>query len=76
MVLSLPGCEVLTEYFVFPLGGVDIILGVAWLAELGEVRTNWETLTTSFEKEGSKVILRGDPTLCRSPVGLRALSRT
>lgn len=30
----------------------------------------------SFEKEGIKVILRGDPTLCRSPVGLRALSRT
>lgn len=34
--------------YVFPLGGVDIILGVSWLATLGDVRTNWANMTMDF----------------------------
>ena len=35
-------------FFLFELGGVDMILGVAWLATLGEVKVNWKTLTMNF----------------------------
>lgn len=38
--MTLAGCEVVADYFIFELGVVDVILGVAWLATLGEVRTN------------------------------------
>lgn len=48
----------------FPLGGVDIILGIAWLATLGEVIHNYVELTMSFEL---------DPALCRNMVDLRML---
>lgn len=60
----------------FALGGVDIILGVAWLVTLGDVRVNWETMSMSFAWKGRNVSLKGDPTLCWSPVGLRALTKT
>jgi len=28
------------EFFLFELGGVDVILGVAWLETLGDVKAN------------------------------------
>lgn len=73
--MLLPGYEVTADYYVFSLGGVDVILGIAWLATLGEVRTNWESLTMSFEMKGSTVVLKGDPSLGRNPVSLRTLTR-
>jgi len=35
-------------FFLFELGGVNVILGVAWLATLGDVKVNWKTLTMNF----------------------------
>lgn len=35
--IAFPGCETVADCFVFPLGGVNIILGIMWLAMLGEV---------------------------------------
>lgn len=29
-------------FFLFELRGVDLILGVAWLATLGDVKVKWE----------------------------------
>lgn len=36
------------DALVFELGGVDLVLGVSWLATLGEVQVNWKTLTMQF----------------------------
>lgn len=49
----------------FELGGVDIILGVEWLAKLGKVMLNWGEMTMVYSQEGKKVKIRGDPTLAR-----------
>jgi len=40
------------DFFLFDLGGVDLILGVAWLATLGEIKANWQTLSMSFIHQG------------------------
>lgn len=42
------------NFFLFELGGVDLILGVAWLS-LGEVKVNWKTLTMSFMASGQQI---------------------
>lgn len=39
--LQLGGVEFHIDCYVFELGSVDLILGVSWLATLGEVRANW-----------------------------------
>ncbi|XP_057766739.1 uncharacterized protein LOC130987132 [Salvia miltiorrhiza] len=51
--------------FVFPLSSVDVILGVSWLATLGDVTANWSNLTMEFYYQGTRVCLRGDPSLTR-----------
>lgn len=53
------------EFYVFELGDVDVILGVAWLAKLGEVRINWENMTMIYNTGDKKISIRGDPVLSR-----------
>lgn len=40
---------------------VDLILGVAWLATLGEVKVNWKSQTMKFVQQGQVVEVKGDP---------------
>ncbi|KAH6778749.1 hypothetical protein C2S52_009986 [Perilla frutescens var. hirtella] len=51
--------------YVFSLRSVDVILGVTWLAQLGDVTENWGKLTMSFMRDRVQICLRGDPTLTR-----------
>lgn len=61
------------EFFVFELGGVDVILGVAWLATLGDVKVNWRTLTMTFLSHGTAVEVKGDPSLAKALISPKAL---
>lgn len=51
--------------YVFPLSSIDFILGVSWLATVGDVKANWGTLTMKFSVEGKENCLYGDTTLTR-----------
>ncbi|KAK7288441.1 hypothetical protein RIF29_01900 [Crotalaria pallida] len=59
--------------WVLNMGGLDLILGVAWLRTLGEVTTNWETMTMRFKHQGKEVVLQGtcnsDFTALQSLIG-------
>lgn len=54
---------------------MDLILGVAWLATLGDVKVNWKTLTLNFSLQGKKLQIRGDHTLTRTLVTTQALKK-
>nr|GMD23239.1 glyceraldehyde-3-phosphate dehydrogenase 2, cytosolic [Ipomoea batatas] len=56
------------DCFVFPLGGVDLILGVAWLEGLGNVMVNWANLTMTFRSGDILITLVGDPSLDGPPI--------
>ncbi|XP_042024271.1 uncharacterized protein LOC121771535 [Salvia splendens] len=65
--------------YVFPLSNVDLILGVSWLANLGEVKANWQKLSMEFVKDGKTVRLAGNPGLTRricTPREVRNLEAT
>ena len=62
-------------FFLFELRGVDVILRVAWLATLGDVRVNWKTLIMNFCIEGQKMQIKGDHTLTRTLGTPKALKR-
>ena len=71
--LNLEDHVVKKTFFLFELGGVDVILGVEWLASLGEVKVNWNTLTMSFNVARKVVHILGDPTLTKRIVTPQAL---
>ncbi|RDX72802.1 hypothetical protein CR513_47661, partial [Mucuna pruriens] len=53
--------------------GVDVVLGLEWLEELGEIKANFKELTLKFRKEGQEVVLRGDPSLYKATVSVQAM---
>lgn len=40
-MISTGGIEIAKRFHLFELGGVDVILGVEWLAKLEEVTLEW-----------------------------------
>lgn len=50
VIVRLGEVEVKERFYLFELGGVDLILGVAWLATQGEVTINWGTLIMGFKQ--------------------------
>lgn len=54
------------DCYIFPLGGVDIILRVAWLQTLGEVTANWGTLQMSFYHQNKQITLSDSPEMMQA----------
>ncbi|KAK6152940.1 hypothetical protein DH2020_012579 [Rehmannia glutinosa] len=61
--------------FVFPLGGVDVILGISWLATLGDAKANWAMMTMDFWADGQHVSLRGDQSLVRREISAAGIQK-
>ncbi|KAK8938724.1 hypothetical protein KSP39_PZI011094 [Platanthera zijinensis] len=76
VTLTLGACAVTADFYIFGLGGLDAILGVAWLQTLGDVRVNWATMTMHFQPRPISHCLTGDSTLLQTRVSFRALQRT
>lgn len=64
------------RFLPFQLGNSDVILGVQWLEKLGTVITNWKLETMKFQVNGKTVTLKGDPSLTRSKISLKAMIKT
>ncbi|CAH9140159.1 unnamed protein product [Cuscuta epithymum] len=63
------------DCYLFPLGGVDIILGMAWLETLGDVTANFAKQILKFKVDDQLVQLVGDPSLSRLPMTFNSLER-
>lgn len=70
------GLEMVEDFLPLELGSADVILGIQWLEKLGVVRNNWKTQIMEFKIDGKPIILKGDPTLVRSKISLKAMLRT
>lgn len=77
VMLQLEGCVIIQEDFLpLSLGSSDVILGIQWLEQLGDVITNWKSQVMRFQMGKNTVTLVGDPTLVRSQISLKAMIRT
>ncbi|WVY96197.1 hypothetical protein V8G54_028348 [Vigna mungo] len=74
-ILEAQGLKIQQEFFVFTLGGADVILGLEWLASLGEVRADFGNLRLTIGKGNEEHILVGDLTLSKSESSLKKLVR-
>lgn len=73
--LGIQGVLVREDFLPLELGNSDLILGVLWLEKLGEVTTNWKQQSMSFMVDGKRVKWRGDPSMSRTQVSLKAMIR-
>lgn len=76
MKLTFPEVEIVEDFLPLTLGNSDIILGIQWLEKLDTMTTNWKTQTLTFQSYGETVTLRGDPSLGRTLISLKATIRT
>ena len=55
--------EVVKDFLPLELGSSHVILGIKWLATLGETQVDWGSLVMKFRVGGTVVTLHGDPSL-------------
>ncbi|XP_052725999.1 uncharacterized protein LOC128194435 [Vigna angularis] len=75
VALEIGEAQVVERFYIFKLGGVEVILGVEWLAKLGEVTVDWRVLTMKYRQGDKRITVQGDPTLERRVVGPEALKK-
>lgn len=47
------------DFYLLPLGGCDVVLGVSWLSTLGPILWDLLKMTMSFDYKGRSVLLHG-----------------
>ena len=57
--LSMGEYNLESPMYAFPIGGVDVVMGIQWLRTLGTVSTNYKQLFMRFELEGIQYQLKG-----------------
>lgn len=69
------GIEFTADFFLMPLKGCDMVLGVQWFTSLGKVLFDFSNHTIGFEIQGRKVLLKGVPDKNIRTVGIRQIDR-
>jgi len=71
--LEVQGLNIVQNFFLLDLGGTEVVLGMEWLASLGDVEANFKNLTIKWGKKGNQQVLIGDPSLSKAQTAWKAL---
>jgi hypothetical protein len=63
---NIQGVEFKQHFFIMVLSGSEIVLGMDWLASLGNIEANFSNLCLKCELDGKKYTIQGDPAMCNS----------
>jgi len=55
VIISIQGFQFCTTLYSLPLHGIDIVLGIQWLENLGPVLCDWKKMTMSFQWENQPI---------------------
>lgn len=70
---QLQGVEFSQRFFLMKLGGSDMVLGMDWLASLGNIEANFGELCLKWKQGGQKYSIQGDPALCTRQASWKAM---
>ena len=66
---KMQGVKFFTDVFVVELNNCDMVLGVQWLATLGNILSNYNDLWMSFIWQGQDILLQGDTPVKLQTIG-------
>lgn len=72
---QIQGVEFKQHFFLMELGGSEMVLGMDWLASLGNIEANFGNLCLRWEAEGKKYSIQGDPTMCNRQSSWKAMMK-
>ncbi|KAF1859117.1 hypothetical protein Lal_00000945 [Lupinus albus] len=70
--LSMQQLEVIQDFYVFGLKGMDLVLGLKLLASLGEVKADFGRMKLTLKKGNSVITIARDPALNRTKLSYGA----
>ncbi|XP_057451806.1 uncharacterized protein LOC130743580 [Lotus japonicus] len=73
LMLDVQGVEILQDFYLFGLQGVDLVLGLDWLASLGKVKADFGKLELSLKQGNKWMKISGDPSLAKTQLSLGSL---
>lgn len=73
--LEIQGSTLVEDFYVLPFHGADVVLGVAWLASLGPVLTDYAKRIFEFTRDGTTRTWQGDCPTDAQPIQLHSLRR-
>ena len=73
--IMLQGIPFVLTLYALPLMGLDLVLGVHWLEQLGTVACNWKKLTMEFQWDNKNKKLQGIDTHSIQPTTTKALTK-
>ncbi|GJY46092.1 transposon ty3-I gag-pol polyprotein [Tanacetum coccineum] len=76
VLVTFPEMQIIDNFFPFELGSTDVILGIKWLETLEDMSVNWKKLTMSFGEGTNRAMIQGDPSLFRTMVSYKSISRS
>nr|GMD14187.1 Transposon Ty3-G Gag-Pol polyprotein [Ipomoea batatas] len=71
--LKLQDHEFAVNFFVLPIQGPDVVLGVQWLQELGKITHDYSKLTMEFSWQGQNIFLQGDQPMLPTQISFHHL---
>jgi hypothetical protein len=73
--LIIQGQYIQKEFYNFELRIVDIVLGMEWFAQLGEIRAKFGDLILKIPTQAGIDVLKGDPMLSRAIASLESMHK-
>lgn len=64
--LEIQGVGIEQNLFILELGETEVVLGMDWLASLGDLKANFKSLIIRWGGKACKKVLRGDPSLTKA----------
>lgn len=72
---EIQGHEFMSDVFLLRLGGCDMVLGVEWLATLGDIVWNFQELTMKFSHKGQDYSLQGLEETKQKEIGVHVFEK-
>lgn len=71
--VEVQGIPIAQNFFLMSLAGTDMVLGMDWLASLGDIKANFKNLEIKWRSGGQRFKIKGEPSLSKHQTSLKTV---